>query len=470
MSDYRTQIQATVKLPGAKEVNSQIRALEKKLDALKIDGTLDDASLKRLNNQLSILKATLSSANAAKSDKSIFQSLAEGIEKLTSGRYASVVSKVMTATRQAVSTIGTLDALMADLGKTSKLSANELLDFYYSANDTAKQMGVSTKEIIAQAAAWSRLGFNTADAAVTIAKYASMLAAISPGMNLDTAANGLISVMKAFNIGLDDTDDVVDGILSKINIIGNTKVVNNTDIVDFLIRSASAMAEANNTLEDTIALGAAITGITKDAAQAGDTLNTVSMRVRGYDEETKAYVGDIGELSRKIADLTKTASTPNGISLFSDAAGTEFKSTRQLLQEISEIYGALTEQQQTELLTTLTGKGNGQAINAVLNDYDTVTASLELMADSAGSAEAQMAVAMDSIDYKLNKVKETGTGIAQNLFGREDIKTVLDVLGSLGNALDWITEKIGLFGTVGIGIGGFLGRDKSKQRFCPVWM
>ena len=46
-------------------------------------------------------------------------------------------------------------------------------------------------------------------------------------------------------------------IASKINAIGNTQAVSNTDIVEFLTRSSSAMKEANNTLDETIALGTA---------------------------------------------------------------------------------------------------------------------------------------------------------------------------------------------------------------------
>lgn len=380
------------------------------------------------------------------------------------------IMKTISAMRSGIKTVRELDTALSDLKKTTKMSVSELRNFYLSANDTAKQTGVTTQEIIEQAAAWSRLGFNTADAATKLAKYSSMFAAISHGMNLDSATDGLASVMQAFKIGLEDTDEVVDGIMSKINIIGKTQAIDNSDIVDFLTRSSDAMAEANNTLDDTIALGTAMVEITRDAASAGQALNAVSMRVRGYDEETKEYIGGVKELSGKIADLTKTASTPEGISLFSDKAKTEYKSTRQLLQDISEIYNQLTNENKTALLEALAGKGNGQAVAAVLNNFDTVTQSLESMSNSAGNAEAEMAAAMDSLDYKLNKVKETGTGIAQNLFGNEDIKTVLDVLGSLGNALDWITEKIGLFGTVGIGLGSFLGRDKSKQRFCPLWV
>lgn len=384
------------------------------------------------------------------------------------------IMKALTSMRSGIKTVRELDAALADLKKTTKMSGSELRNFYLSANDSAKQIGVTTQEIIEQAAAWSRLGFNTSDAATKMAKYSSMFSAISHGMNLDSATEGLASVMKAFKIGLKDTDEVVDGIMSKINIVGKTQAIDNSDIVDFLTRSSNAMAEANNTLDDTIALGTAMVEITRDAAGAGQALNAVSMRVRGYDEETKEYIGGVEELSRKIADLTKTASTPKGISLFSDKAETEYKSTRQLLQDISEIYNQLTNENKTALLEALAGKSNGQAVAAVLNNFDTVTQSLESMSNSAGNAEAEMAVAMDSLDYKLNQVKETGTGIAQNLFGDEDIKSIIDILNSFMGVLDNVTEKFGLLGTIGLGAGLFsglknVGRDKMYSLICYLF-
>ena len=67
-----------------------------------------------------------------------------------------------------------------------------------------------------------------------------------------------------------------------------------------------------------------------------------------YDEETQEYVGGIEELSGEIADLTKTANNSSGISLFKDEDKTEYKSTTELLRDISKIYDDLTDKQQAE--------------------------------------------------------------------------------------------------------------------------
>lgn len=55
-------------------------------------------------------------------------------------------------------------------------------------------------------------------------------------------------------------------------------------------------------------------------------------------------------------ELTKTASNPEGISLFTDETQEEYKSVYKYLQEISEIYDDLGAKQQQKLMEKLFGK------------------------------------------------------------------------------------------------------------------
>lgn len=362
-----------------------------------------------------------------------------------------VVSSTVRSVNEMVSSIYDLDTELVDLTKTSDATSAQIQEFYYSSNDAAKQLGVTTKEVISQASAWSRLGYAIKDAQ-TMSGNSAIFKSISPGMDINMATDGLVSTMKAFKISADDS---LDGIISKINIIGNTQAVDNQDIVEILTRSSSAMAEANNNLEQTIALGTAATEITRDAASVGNALKTVSMRIRGYDEETESYSKDLENLSGTIADLTKTASTPGGISLFSDADKTTYKSTYQLLEDISKIYNQLSDKDQASLLEALAGKRQGQIVAAMISNFNAAEKSMDSMANSTGNAMQEMEVIYDSLDYKLNRLSQTSVGIAQNLFQRDDMKSLVDIFSSFGEVLDFITEKLGLFGTIGTGAGIF---------------
>ena len=191
-----------------------------------------------------------------------------------------------------------------------------------------------------------------------------------------------------------------------------------------------------------------------------------------YDEETESYTNNVEELSGKIADLTKTASTPGGISLFTDDAKTEYKSTYQLLKEISQVYDELDDKTQAQLLEALAGKRQGQILAATINNFKAAEKAMDNMANSAGSAEREMSVIMDSLDYKLNKNKETWIGVAQNLFQRDDMKAIVDAFTSIGEAVDFVTDKLGLFGTIGLGAGllaSFKGAGRVKIAYPHLY-
>lgn len=90
---------------------------------------------------------------------SFFKTIGDGMKKFsywTSSTY--IVMKTIHSIKQSVSTVSELDTALVDLKKTTSMTSSQLNEFYYTANDIAKQMGVTTQEIINQTSAWSRLG------------------------------------------------------------------------------------------------------------------------------------------------------------------------------------------------------------------------------------------------------------------------------------------------------------------------
>lgn len=92
-------------------------------------------------------------------------------------------------------------------------------------------------------------------------------------------------------------------------------------------------------------------------------------------------------------------------------------------------------------------KRQGQIVAAMLNNFEAVEDSLNTMKDSAGSAMSEMGIIEESLEYKLNSLKETGVGVFQNLFQSDSMKIVLDVLSGILGFVDGLTEKFGLLGT-----------------------
>lgn len=257
---------------AAKIYAQELKDLKTQLDSVENQGQLKSVS--------SAFKEIQTSAAASGVlGKSVFGQLASNFTKLSPlFGMGTAITKSISEVKSMISTVYQLDTALVDLQKTTTMNSSELNSFYGNANSIAKDMGVTTAEIINQAAAWSRLGYSSKEAAESMAKLSSQFAAISPGMDADKATEGLVSIMKAYDI---EVDDVLDGVMSKINIIGNTAATSNSQIVEMLSRSSSAMAEANNSLEETIALETAAFEITQDASSVGTAYKTIAMRIRG---------------------------------------------------------------------------------------------------------------------------------------------------------------------------------------------
>lgn len=200
------------------------------------------------------------------------------------------------------------------------------------------------------------------------------------------------------------------------------------------------------------------------------------MRIRGLDEETEEALEDYEEIKGKIADLTKTKLTPGGVSLFTDASKTEYKSTYQFLKEISEIWSELTDKQQAGLLEAIAGKRGGQVLAGVLSDFSEVERAMGEMENAAGAADDEMSIIEDSLEYKLNALKQTWVGTLQDITDRGQIGGVIDFLTSVSEGLGGIIDKFGLLQTALVTVGaiygsqkGILSYDKTKGQQEGFW-
>ena len=237
---------------AAKQYGQTIKALSSELTQLSATEGVTVQKSRQVAQ--SFEEVRMSAQAAGLTGRSFGSSLQAAFQSLS--RYVGISTLIyrgIATLRQGIRDVVDLDTALVDLQKTAKATREELSSFYYDANEQAKEFGVTTKEIISAASEWSRLGYSLNDSK-TMAQVSSIFKSISPGMDMESATSGLVSTMKAYNIA---ANDALDGIASKINAIGNSQALSNENIVEFLTRSSSAMAAANNTLEETIAIGTA---------------------------------------------------------------------------------------------------------------------------------------------------------------------------------------------------------------------
>lgn len=376
------------------------------------------------------------------------------------------VYDVINLGKQAFSTVKELDYALVDLKKTTAMNSSELEQFYYDSNDVAKQMGVTTKEIIDQASSWSRLGYNSKQAATEMAKLSSQFALISPGMDTTTSQEGLVSIMKAWDIGY---QDVKSQIMDDINALGNAMAEDNQDIVEGMERSAAALAAVGTSTKDAFALFSGIQEVLQNSEKSGTSLRSVALRLRSFDETTGEYSEDLANITGELADLTKTAEHAQGVSVFKPGSTTEFKSLVDYFREIADIWDEMSQKQQNDFLLKAFGRTQAQAGAALIQNFKGVEKALDVMDNAAGSSDKEMETAKQSITYKLNELKQTWVGTVQDIANRKDLSLIMSGLIGVSKGLGFVIGKLGLIPSVIAPIAAILGKGKSTQRFCPVW-
>lgn len=376
------------------------------------------------------------------------------------------VYDVINIGKNAFNTVKELDYALVDLKKTTAMNSSELEQFYYDSNDVAKQMGVTTKEIIDQASSWSRLGYNSKQAATEMAKLSSQFALISPGMDTTTSQEGLVSIMKAWDIGY---QDVKSQIMDDINALGNAMAEDNQDIVEGMERSAAALAAVGTSTKDAFALFSGIQEVLQNSEKSGTSLRSVALRLRSFDESTEEYSSDLANITGELSDLTKTAEHAQGVSVFKDGSTTEFKSLVDYFREIADIWDEMSQKQQNDFLLKAFGRTQAQAGAALIQNFKGVEKALNVMDNAAGSSDKEMETAKQSITYKLNELKQTWVGTVQDIAKRKDLALIVSGLTDISKALGFVIGKLGMIPSLIVPIAVILGKGKSSQRFCPIW-
>lgn len=251
-------------LSEVKSLQNQYKQLFQETDITKLQ-----TGFKEVNTSVSAFKGEIRSLG--EEGRTVFGELGNDLKKqlqwLTSG---SLLFGTIAGIKDMYSEIVKLDDQMVELRKVTDESEATYSKFYNTANETAKSLGATTESVIGATAAWAQMGYNLPDS-TELAKDSEIFKNISENMTVDEATNSLISTLKAFKIS---SGDALDGVISKVNEVGNRFAVTNKDIAEGLERSASSMAVANNSMDQTIALLTAATEVTRDADSAGTALKT----------------------------------------------------------------------------------------------------------------------------------------------------------------------------------------------------
>ena len=136
----------------------------------------------------------------------------------------------------------------------------------------------------------------------------------------------------------------------------NNFAISSTGIGEALQRSASALYEGGNTIDEAIGLITAANSVVQNPEQVGTALKTLTLRLRGAKTELEDASLDMDNMAESTSQLQAKllALTHGKVNIMLDA--NTFKSTTQILREMSAAWKEMTDIERAAALELMGGK------------------------------------------------------------------------------------------------------------------
>ena len=234
-------------------------------------GNLDAEGLKRLTEQFRIFKTEVQGTGQLTTS---FADKMGGQLKMLASRWLSLYA-VIGKIRTMINYVVELDTAMTKLKRVTDETAEGYERFLETAKKSAKETSTTLTDTVEQAARWAKSGYDAATSA-ELAKT-SLIYSIVGDVDNETAVSDLVTVLRGFNMEAEDSLSIVD----KLDALNNKYATDAKSLGEALSVSASAMASANNDLDQTLALITGASEITQNAKETGQAIRTITMRLRG---------------------------------------------------------------------------------------------------------------------------------------------------------------------------------------------
>ena len=368
---------------------------------------------------------------------------------------SQVIMMAVRSIKRMVAAVREVDAAMTELKKVTNETDAVYNEFLVKACSRARQLGATVSDTVNATADFARLGFGIDDASA-LADTAIIYKNIGDGIeDITEASESIISTMQAFGVEATNAISIVD----KFNEVGNNFAISSAGIGVAMKKSAAAMASANNTIDETIALITAANTIVQNPEVVGTTMKTISMYLRAAKTEAEEAGESTEGMASSVSELRKEILALTGQKVDIQIDEDTFKSTYQIMKELSEVWDELSDISQANLLEMIGGKRNANVVSALLEDFSVAEEALHTSMASIGSAVEENEKHLDSINGKIEQFKaafqsfsvaflessfvkgivDFGTGIMDVLTG---IATLVSKLGGLKTVLLALTSYL----------------------------
>lgn len=341
---------------------------------------------------------------------------------------------VLQQARNALSVHQEVDKALTETRKVANLTKTEIREYQEETVSLASSLGVLQTDLIDATTEFVRLGHAFEDAK-ELGEIATIGARAGDVASAEVVSDYLISTISGFEeleMTVADATEIID----KFNNVSNNTSINFQAIGEGVKRFASSMSTANNSLDESISLLVAGYDVTRDAPKVANGLKTISMRLRGVTEDGE----EVAELIPKIDSVLSTY----GLTMekVGEDGAKSLKSTYELLSEIAGMWKTLGDMEKAEIINAIAGTYQSNVASAILNNWDSVVKTMNIVGDSAGSAMNEYNIYLDSMEASTNQFKNAINELYQHIATSDELISLIDTCTKFIEILTLIPPQI----------------------------
>lgn len=457
-----------------KELNAYISQLSKQLSAIKLNAKVDsqklkndvDKALRNMSfqdidildideNKLKLkLKKVIADVRADAPDIPIAVTEAKTKESggiLTTlqkiGGLFDIASKAADAFVNSLKTLKTNHTILTEIAKAGGAAKTQLKELGNEAFKTAGKYGLSSTDYLLGVQGMARSGYGNASKELG---ELSLLAQSATGMTAELANQTILAADKAYkmNGSVSELTRTLDG----MNAITTHNAVSMAEISEAMsIVGSTAASLGVGADEASAALGTMMASTQQGGSEAAKALNSILLHTRQISDEQAGINADglAGYEDACNALNVSLRETKNGV--------TSLRDPMEVLKELAAEYNKLGEgdSRRADLLSSLGGDVRTDQFDALLGQWDTYETMLAQYAEGNGSMAAEAEKMAGSWEGCMNRLSDTWTYTISNLANSDAIVTLIDSLNSLLSIVNDVTENIGSLATIELAGFGF---------------
>ena len=343
------------------------------------------------------------------------------------------------AVSSAMNTIKELDATMTEAAVVTDFSVGDMWDKLPQYSKEAQQLGVSINGMYQATTLYYQQGLKTNEAMALGVETMKMAKIAS--MDSTEATKAMTSALRGFNMELNETSATrVNDVYSQLAAV---TAADTAQIATAMEKTASIAASANMEFETTAALLAQIIETTQEAPEtAGTAMKTIIARFSEVKSLQNQGLTSGKDSEGEDLDVNKiqTALKTVGISMDGFFQGTEGLDS--VLLKLAEKWDTLDFQTQRYIATTAAGSRQQSRFIAMMSDYARTTELVGEAQNSAGASQRQFEKTQDSMEAKLQKLKNAWDQFLMGLSNNEILKGAVDFLTFVIDKINKLTDAL----------------------------